>query len=132
MRQAFLPESFLEPAAAMTHFAAIVARLRERSTAPILVYNLSPIDPGEWVHCYQGLGEIVSTRVRRFNLSLIELSRDIGISIVDVDTILARAGAGRLKYDAGHLTAEGCRLVADEVVRILEDVGCLPPPEVRQ
>jgi hypothetical protein len=127
MRQAFLRESFLGPAAAMTHFAAIVARLRERSTAPILVYNLSPIDPGEWVHCYRGLGEIVSTRVRRFNLGLIELSRDVGISIVDVDTILARAGAARLKYDAGHLTSEGCRLVADEVVRILEDVGCLPP-----
>jgi hypothetical protein len=28
-----------------------------------------------------------------------------------------------LKLDALHLTAEGCRLVADEVVRVLEDLG---------
>lgn len=132
LEKTFLPESFLEPAATMAHLAAIVALLRERSTVPILIYNLSPIDPGEWIHCYRGLEETVSTRVRRFNLALTELSRDIGISIVDVDTVLARAGADRLKYDLLHLTAEGCRLVTQEVVRILEDVGCLPSAEVRQ
>jgi hypothetical protein len=52
--------------------------------------------------------------------------------VVDVDTVLARAGADRLKYDVAHLNAEGCRVVAGEVVRILEDIGCLPAPEVRQ
>ena len=99
---------------------------------PIYNNNLSPIDLGEWIHCYQGLGETVSTRIQRFNLTLTELWRDIGISVVDVDAVLARAGADQLKYDVLHLTAEGCRLVAQEVVRILEDVGCLTSAEVRQ
>jgi hypothetical protein len=132
LRGAFLPERLLEPAETMAGLAAIVARLRERSTVPILIYNLSPIDPGEWIHCYQGMDETVSMRIRRFNLGLTELSRDVGISVVDVDTVLARAGADRLKYDVAHLNAEGCRVVAGEVVRILEDIGCLPAPEVRQ
>lgn len=126
----FVPEPFPEPEAAMRNLASIVARLRERSAAPILVYNVSAIVPGERVHCYQGLGEILSTRIRRFNLALTDLSHQTGVSIVDVDSVLARVGAERLKFNVDHLTAEGCRLVAEEVVRILEDMGCLPPLEL--
>ena len=51
---------------------------------------------------------------------------------MDVDAVLARAGADRLKYDMAHLTAGGCWLVAQEVVRILEDVGCVTSAEVPQ
>lgn len=114
----------------MSNFARIIARIRERSAAPILVYNLSSVIPGESVHCHQGFDDIFSTRIRRFNLGLTELSRRAGISIIDVDTIIARAGADRLKLDAVHLTADGCRLVAAEVARVLEDLGCLSPAEL--
>jgi len=47
----------------------------------------------------------------------------------DVDAIVARAGADRLKLDAFHLNAEGCERVAQEVVRILEDLGVLASRE---
>jgi hypothetical protein len=77
------------------------------------------------VHCFSGLDETLSTRIKRFNLGLIDLSRATGASIVDVDTIVASHGANRLKIDTLHLNAEGSRLVAEEVVRILADVGCL-------
>jgi lysophospholipase L1-like esterase len=60
---------------------------------------------------------------------LTDLSQETGISIVDVDTIIARSGADRLKVDAMHLTPEGYRLVAEEVVRILGDLGILPVVE---
>jgi hypothetical protein len=43
---------------------------------------------------------------------------------VDVDRIVACAGADRLKVDLLHLTAEGWRLVAEEVARILDERGC--------
>jgi hypothetical protein len=38
---------------------------------------------------------------------------------------VACAGADRLKIDLLHLTAEGWRLIAEEVVRILHESGCL-------
>jgi hypothetical protein len=129
LRQAFEPVEAMEVAASMSNFARIIERIQSRSTAPILVYNVSAIVPGEAVHAYVGLGDIFSTRIRRFNLALTELSAATGISIIDVDAVLARAGADRLKIDAVHLTAEGCRLVAEEVVRVIEDLGLLPPPE---
>ena len=62
----------------------------------------------------------------RFNLGLAGISEDLGISIVDVDSILARAGADRLKIDAMHLTPEGYQLVAEEVARILVDLDVMP------
>jgi hypothetical protein len=116
------------PEETMRNLAEIVARRRQRSDAPILIYNLSAVVPGDRLHCHEGWGEILSTRIRRFNLALIELSRATGISIIDVDAVVARGGAERLKLDTFHLTAEGCRRVALEVVRVLEDLGCLPSP----
>ena len=126
LREASAVEDFLTPEASMANLARIIARIRERSAAAILVYNLSPITPGEAVHSHEGLDELFSTRIRRFNLGLIELSQATGISIIDVDTVLARAGAEGLKIDTVHLTGEGSRLVAHEVVRVLDDLGLLP------
>ena len=103
----------------------IVDLIRAHSDAPILVYNLSPIVPGQIVHCLQGLGETFATRIRRFNLALADLSERMGISIIDVDEILARAGADHLKVDAMHLAPDAYRMIAEEVVRVLEDLDVL-------
>jgi hypothetical protein len=123
LNEQFEPLGRLSVAESMTNLAAIVDRIRKNSQAPILIYNLSPIIAHETIHCYLGLGETLSTRIRRFNLGLAELSEEIGISIVDVDTVVARHGADALKIDAMHLTPEGYELVAQEVVRVLDDLG---------
>lgn len=110
----------------------LIIAVEERLGAHVLVYNLSPVIPGEQTHCWLGAEDSLGLRVRRFNLGLAELSTRLDFSIVDVDRITACAGADRLKVDLVHLTAEGCRLVAEEVVRILEERGCFDALEVRQ
>jgi hypothetical protein len=122
----FRRTALLDAAQAIKNISAIVERIRARSDVPILVYNVSPVIPGEIVHNYQGLDETYSTRCRQFNFELIKLSEETGISIVDVDNVIARAGADKLKLDAMHLNPEGYRLVAQEVARILCDLGVLP------
>lgn len=111
--------------AAAAALERVIARLRAVSDAPILVFNLSAYVPGDTAHSLAGLGETVATRIRRLNLALAEVSMRTGISVVDVDRVLAGVGAARLKFDALHMTPEGCRLVAEEVARVLEDLGCL-------
>jgi lysophospholipase L1-like esterase len=113
----------LDAAASMANHGRIIARIRETSDAPILIYNLSPVIPGERAHCFQGLEDALATRIRRFNLALIELSEATGVSIIDVETIVARAGADRVKLDSYHLTGQGYRLVAEDVVRVLDELG---------
>lgn len=129
LRSEFTREPLIDVEASMANFAEIIRRLRASSDAPILIYNVSSVVPGDTIHCHEGLEEIVSTRIRRFNLALVELSRATGVSIVDVDRIVACGGAASLKLDATHLTAEGCRAVAGEVLRVLRDYGLMDKPD---
>lgn len=126
LRAEFELGELLDTDRSMANFETIVSRLRAARDVPILVYNVSSIVPGETIHCHTGMDDILSTRIKRFNLALVELSQRTGISIVDVDRIVARHGAGAMKLDTTHLTEHGCRAVAEEVLRILEDYGCLP------
>ena len=115
----------LDVAESMANFASLVEKIRKQSEAAILIYNMSPIVPGEAIHCHQGMEDSYSTRIRKFNLGLIELSGATGVSIIDVDSLVARKGADALKLDTVHLTPLGYQLIAEEVVRVLEDLGVL-------
>ena len=115
----------LSVSAAMDHLSQVITRIQSVNDTPILVYNLSPVIPGDTTYCYLGLDETYATRIRRFNLGLVELSARFGISIVDVDALIARHGAQTLKLDAVHLTPLGYELAAAETVRILSDLGVL-------
>jgi hypothetical protein len=112
----------------MANFERIIARIRGRTDAPIMIYNVSSVMPGETVHCLLGLGETFSTRMRRFNLGLAELSGKTGVSIIDVDNLMARHGADRMQLSGLHLTAAGYALVAGQVAAVLEDLGLLERP----
>lgn len=109
----------------MNNLSLIIEKIRARRDVPILIYNLSPIAPGETVHCYQGLSDAYTTRIRRFNVALIDLSEQTGISIIDIDSLLARKGADQIKLDMVHVTPDGQRLIAEEVVRVLADLNAL-------
>jgi hypothetical protein len=110
---------------ALARLQTLIQAIEEHLGATVLVYNLSPVSPGEHMHCWLGAEDAIGLRVRRLNLGLIELSAQLGFSIIDVERIAACAGAERIKVDLMHLTAEGWRLVAEEVVRVLEERGCL-------
>ncbi len=127
LRDEFTVEDLLDVATSMRNLEQVVTRLRQHSPAPVVMYNLSSVVPGDTVHCHSGIENGLSTRIRRFNLGVIELSQRTGISVIDVDAVIARAGATETKLDAMHLKALGCRLVAEETVRVLEDLGCFAP-----
>jgi hypothetical protein len=115
----------------MSRLERLIEAVEERLGAHVLVYNLSPVVPGERTHCWLGAEDSLAQRVRRFNLALADLSARLGFSVVDVERIAACAGADRVKVDLFHLTTEGWRLLAEEVVRILEDRGWFDAPEER-
>jgi hypothetical protein len=129
LKRDFEPVPLLQPDDSMANFARIIDAIRAGPGAHVLIFNLSAVTPGELVHDYFGLAEDLVTRIRRFNLALVELSRATGVSVIDVDALVAREGASRLKFDPVHLTGPGCRIVAEEVVRVLADLGALPTGE---
>lgn len=122
----FEPVKTLGPEESMENLSAIIDRIRAHSDAPILIYNASSVIPGDQVHCYVGLADSLSVRIQKFNLGLVELSDQKGISIVDVNRILACHGANHLQLDTWHLNAVALKLIAEEVARILLELMSLP------
>ena len=126
LKSNFIPEPAPGAERSMEDLAHVIDRYRRLSEAPILVFNMSSVVPGETIHSYQCAADATSQRIRRFNCALVDASAELGFSIVDVDRIIAEHGARHLKFDPVHFNAEGCRLVCEDVVRILDDYGVLP------
>jgi hypothetical protein len=129
LKSSFVPEPAPAAARSIEDLGGVIERYRQSSDKPILIFNVSSVVPGETVHSYHGAGDATSQRIRRLNCALVDASAELGFSIVDVDRIVAEHGARRLKFDPIHFTADGCRLVCEEVVRILDDYGVLPVDE---
>ena len=119
----FIPEPAPGAERSMEDLAHVIDRYRRLSEAPILVFNMSSVVPGETIHSYQCAADATSQRIRRFNCALVDASAELGFSIVDVDRIIAEHGARHLKFDPIHFNAEGCRLVCEDVGRSLDDYG---------
>jgi hypothetical protein len=125
LRSEFSYTELLRPDESANYFLTMIERIQRVSDAPILIYNLSAYSPGDDLHCYQFVGEVISSRIKRFNNHLIDISEQTGVSIVDVDRVVAGHGAEALKSDVMHLSGRGYELVSREVVRILDDIGLI-------
>jgi len=125
-----LPERSSDPAEAvsmlMEDLMAVVDGLKDATGAHVLVCNVSTFDPDGRVSNFSGVDpEPISLRAHRIDLVLLKVSHLLGLSIIDVDRIMAEAGCGRVVPAALSLSAEGCRLVRDETERVLADYGFL-------
>jgi hypothetical protein len=103
------------------NFTKIIELIRKNAGAHILVFNVPSVEPGNPRHTYQFVQNSQTTRHREFNLALVELSRQLDFSIVDIDRILKRAGI-KSQMDLGHFPPERCHLIAQEVFRILQEL----------
>ena len=125
LRHEFYPVGLLELEEFMSNFKALISEIRNKSSAEILIFNVSSVIPGDQTHNYQSLPEALATRIRRFNLGLVEVSECTGVSIIDVDHILAREGTNATKFSTLHFSAAGCKAIAVEFARVMRERLCL-------
>lgn len=64
-----------------------------------------------------------SLRAHKVAASILDLSHELGISVIDADRLLAEVGAFNHVESLGHYSAEASGLVCDEILRILTDYG---------
>jgi hypothetical protein len=102
----------------------VIELVKEEIEAHVLVTNVSTIDPADETVTYQGLEiEPFVLRAHRLDLLLIEVSHSVGISIIDVDRLVAELGADGNVEGPARYGREVCERVASEVVRVLTDYG---------
>jgi hypothetical protein len=105
-----------------TALASLVGLVKSKLGAHVIIYNCSPLDPGDRTHNYVGVEETLYWRVQKFNFALLELSVNEGISIVDAERIVAEHGEHHVPR-ALEYSAEVHQQLCSEFVRILSDIG---------
>jgi hypothetical protein len=92
--------------------------------AHVVAIGVSTFDPGDPVSNLHGFAEEpVMLRCHRINLALFQTSHEVGLSVIDVDRLVAEAGGGRVVPAPLALSPDGSALVRDETLRVLFDYG---------
>jgi hypothetical protein len=103
-------------------FRVLVAELRQRTNAEIVVLDVLTVEPGVQEHNYQLRRSPEAVRRLEFHLVLEELAEDLGIHVVDVDDALKRAGV-REQVDFAHFPVAAYEAVAGHAARVLAEIG---------
>jgi hypothetical protein len=124
LTEAFVPTGFISAEQFTTSMRRLVQIVKGRLDAHVLVFNCSSLDPDDHTHNYHGLAEDpVAVRVHRLNLALMELSRLEGISIIDVERLVAEMGGQRHVSAGFSYSEEAYEGICAELLRVLEDIG---------
>ena len=101
----------------------LVKAVKAGSGAHVIVYNGSSVDPADATVNYHGRPEPAGIQIQRASLAILEVSVGEGISVVDVDRIIAELGADAHVTGALADSAEAGRAICADVLRILEEIG---------
>lgn len=104
----------------------VVHLIKERLGSHIIVLNASSVDPAGKVASYSGLEhEPSELRAHRYNLAVMHVSFQEGISVVDVDRLIAELGAQQAVSRFLEYAPEAATSVCNELVRVIGDYGFL-------
>lgn len=122
-QQHFSPTGLLSAEQSQANFSQLVQLLKEKTGAYIICYNCCDFDPSDRTTNYYQQEDPLSIHIQKLNLALIKLSMQEGISIIDVESVLAELGAGQHVMAALNYSSEACNAICQEFLRILIDVG---------
>lgn len=106
------------------NYYALIKSIKEETGAHVIVFCGLTVDPGDRAYCYQFIESSPMLRNREFNLALVELSRQLDFSIIDVDRILKKIGINK-QIEILHWPQECNIAIAQEIFRIMKEVGIL-------
>lgn len=97
--------------------------VKNELSAHVVAFNSSTIDHDDLTSNYTGVNDTPALRLHRLNLALMRLSVEEGISIVDVDRLIADIGANGHVKAMQDYSEESCGLICDEFIRVVADYG---------
>jgi hypothetical protein len=104
------------------NFETIITLIRQQIHAHVLVLNTLSPEPRGLTHNYQFVRDPIDVRRREFNLALIDLSRKLDFSIIDIDRVLQRSGI-RDQEDWGHAHPRQHVAIGQELFRVMLELG---------
>jgi hypothetical protein len=89
----------------------------------VIVVNGATYDPHDTVSCYADVVETRALSTHRLDLELIQLSMLDGISVLDVDRMVAEIGGGTNVEASLRYSPSLCEAIRDELADVLEEYG---------
>lgn len=124
LQENFFPVEFIQVQQFKDNFIKIIRAIKEGLKAHVIMYNCSSFDPEDKQSNYYKLhDDTLAVRIQKFNLALMNISVLEGISIIDVDRLIAELGGGRHVLQCLSYSNEAYHAICQEFQRILEDIG---------
>ena len=101
----------------------LVQTLKEKTDAHIILFGASSFDPDDQTHNFHGKEDNLTLRVHRFNVVMLQLSSEEGITFIDVDRILAELGCGEHVLKALTYSDTTYQTICEEFMRVITDVS---------
>lgn len=115
--------SELDPAEFRTNMLEVIGTIKARYDARILAFNVSTFDPEDTTTTFSKIDSPYPLRIHELDLEIMRLSIDEGISVVDVDRVMAELGAGKHVPKVMELSPKAQEAVAEEFMRVVKDYG---------
>jgi hypothetical protein len=106
------------------NYRQLIPAIKRQTGAHVLVFNSLEIEPLDPTHNYSLRNLASTSRRRRFNIALTELSQELDFHVVDVDRVLKEQGVDR-QVDFSHFPVDRMRAVAREAHGILRELAVL-------
>jgi hypothetical protein len=101
------------------NLARLIRAVKERLGAHVLICNVSTVNPEDQVHNYHGRPDTWALQAHKLNLALMELSLQEGISVIDVERLVAEHGASWHVLQAGRYSPQVNQAICQELLRHL-------------
>jgi len=105
------------------HFRPLFQHLKEQLGVHVIVLGCSSYDPDDLTHRYYGRAETQSERALQLNLALYQISTLDGLSVVDVDRLVAELGGREHVAEAFRYSTRAYEEILKEFLRVVEDIG---------
>ena len=109
----------------MRNFTSIIGKLRESGIPNVVMFNVLTVEPGVTTHNYQVVRDPQGLRRREFNTAIMDLSKELGVGIVDVDRVLKESGVVHLQVDFGHYPPQAYKPIGQATMNVLRDMEIL-------
>lgn len=124
LQENFFPVEFIQVQQFKDNFIKIIRAIKECLKAHVIMYNCSSFDPEDkQSNYYKRHDDTLAVRIQKFNLALMDISVLEGISIIDVDRLIAELGGGRHVLQCLSYSNEAYHAICQEFQRILKDIG---------
>lgn len=118
----FVKARRIEVDESMDNFAQIIAELRARMGAFVVMMNVLTVDPGSSSLDYKHANSPNRVRRREFGLAATELAASMNVPLLDVDRMTKQVGISG-QADFVHYTPEQNELISLEFANLLIDAG---------